>query len=156
MRNILERGEPSIMHTTRSSYGAPESESAAQALARVDTFITHHQACGDLVFQKRVDAAHITEDLLACIEAQALPSYSTSHRDRRTRRSNRLHPGANRVDQMTWDLALVRIPPIRILGWWRSPGRLAVSTSIEDDRAAFDLALSGGDRQKVGRSHHLE
>ncbi|MBH5141846.1 hypothetical protein [Rhodococcus erythropolis] len=92
------------MHTTRSVYGAPEPESAAQALARVDTFITHHQACGDLVFQKRVNAAHITEDLLACIEAQALSSYSTSHRDRRTRRSNRLHPGANRVDQMTWDV----------------------------------------------------
>lgn len=55
-KTTMERGGPSIMHTTRSGYGAPEPESAAQALARVDTFITHHQACGDLVFQKRVDA----------------------------------------------------------------------------------------------------
>ena len=49
----------------RSGYGAPEPQSAAQSLARVDTFVTHHQARGDLVFQERVEAARITEDLLA-------------------------------------------------------------------------------------------
>jgi|UPI0004C3B0B3 hypothetical protein len=72
----MERGGPSIMHTTRSGYGAPEPESAAQALARVDTFITHHQACGDLVFQKRVDAARITEDLLAELHSEAVSLFA--------------------------------------------------------------------------------
>lgn len=45
------------MHTPRSGYGAPEPQSAAQSLVRVDTFVTHHQARGDLVFQERVEAA---------------------------------------------------------------------------------------------------
>lgn len=60
------------MHTTRSGYGAPEHESAAQALARVETFITDHQACGDLVFKKRVEAARITEALLAELHNEAV------------------------------------------------------------------------------------
>lgn len=51
----MECGDQSIMHTTRSGSGAPELESSAQALARVDAFITDHQDRGDLVFQKRVD-----------------------------------------------------------------------------------------------------
>lgn len=74
------------MHTTRSGYGAPEPESAAQALVRVDTFITHHQACGDLVFQKRVEVACITEDLLAELhnEAVALFAALEGHAERIT------------------------------------------------------------------------
>lgn len=64
------------MHTTRSGSGAPEPESSAQAMARVDAFITHHQACGDLVFQKRVDAARITEDLLAELHSEAVSLFA--------------------------------------------------------------------------------
>ena len=72
----MERGGPSIMHTTRSGYGAPEPESAAQALARVDTFIADHQARGDLVFQKRVEAACITEDLPAELHSEAVDLFA--------------------------------------------------------------------------------
>ncbi|MDJ0491050.1 hypothetical protein QNA24_32215 [Rhodococcus qingshengii] len=64
------------MHTTRSGYGAPEPESAAQALARVDTFITDHHARGDLVFKKRVEAARITEDLLAELHNEAVTLFA--------------------------------------------------------------------------------
>ncbi|WP_167349923.1 MULTISPECIES: hypothetical protein [Rhodococcus] len=42
--------------------GAPES--SREALVRVETFITNHQSCGDLVFEKRVATALITEDVL--------------------------------------------------------------------------------------------
>ena len=69
------RGTP-IRHTKRSGYGAPEPESAAQALAWVDTFITHHQARGALVFQKRVEAARITEDLLAELHSEAVDLFA--------------------------------------------------------------------------------
>lgn len=64
------------MHTPRSGYGAPEPQSAAQSLARVDTFVTHHQARGDLVFQERVEAARITEDLLAELHSDAVALFA--------------------------------------------------------------------------------
>ncbi|MGR6520230.1 hypothetical protein ACU5JM_01155 (plasmid) [Rhodococcus erythropolis] len=64
------------MHTPRSGYGAPEPQSAAQSLVRVDTFVTHHQACGDLVFQERVEAARITEDLLAERHSEAVDLFA--------------------------------------------------------------------------------
>ena len=72
----MERGGPSIMHTARSGYCAPEPESAEQALARVDTFTTHHQARGDLVFKKRVEAVRITEDLLAELHSEAVDLFA--------------------------------------------------------------------------------
>lgn len=64
------------MHTPRSGYGAPEPQSAAQSLVRVDTFVTHHQARGDLVFQERVEAARITEDLLAERHSEAVDLFA--------------------------------------------------------------------------------
>lgn len=64
------------MHTARSGYGATEPESAAQALARVDTFITDHQARGDLVFKKRVEAARITEELLVELHSEAVDLFA--------------------------------------------------------------------------------
>ncbi|MFI8664084.1 hypothetical protein ACIGKR_29100 [Rhodococcus qingshengii] len=73
----MECGDQSITHTTRSGSGAPEPESAAQALARVDTFITDHQACGDLVFKKRVEAARITEKLLAELHSKAVDLFAS-------------------------------------------------------------------------------
>ncbi|MDV8015985.1 hypothetical protein R4P70_32245 [Rhodococcus sp. IEGM 1241] len=41
-KTTMKFGGPSIMHTMRSGYGAPEPESATQALAQVEIFITHH------------------------------------------------------------------------------------------------------------------
>lgn len=64
------------MHTPRSGYGAPEPQFAAQSLVRVNTFVTHHQARGDLVFQERVEAARITEDLLAERHSEAVDLFA--------------------------------------------------------------------------------
>ncbi len=69
-------GDQSITHTTRSGSGAPEPESSAQALARVDAFITDHQDRGDLVFQKRVDRDRVTEELLAELHTEAVALFA--------------------------------------------------------------------------------
>lgn len=53
-----------LMRETHKRYGAPGPESSREALVRVETFITNHQSCGDLVFEKRVATALITEDSL--------------------------------------------------------------------------------------------
>ena len=72
----MECGDQSITHTTRSGSGAPEPESSAQALARVDAFITDHQDRGDLVFPKRVDRDRVTEELLAELHTEAVALFA--------------------------------------------------------------------------------
>ncbi|MCQ4127645.1 hypothetical protein NOU13_24395 [Rhodococcus erythropolis] len=64
------------MHTPRSGYGAPEPQSAVQSLVRVDTFVTHRQARGGLVFHERIEAARITEDLLAERHSEAVDLFA--------------------------------------------------------------------------------
>ncbi|MDZ7912879.1 MAG: hypothetical protein U5O16_13780 [Rhodococcus sp. (in: high G+C Gram-positive bacteria)] len=72
----MECGDQAITDTTRSGSGAPEPESSAQALARVDAFITDHQDRGDLVFQKRVDRVRVTEELLAELHTEAVALFA--------------------------------------------------------------------------------
>lgn len=66
-----------LMRETHKRYGVPGPESTREALVRVETFITNHQSCGDLVFEKRVITALITEDGLVRLHTDVTDLWAT-------------------------------------------------------------------------------
>lgn len=74
---------PKQMRKTYQHYGAHRPEPAREARIRVEAFITNHQTCGDLVFEKRVAAALITEDFLVALHTKVTALWETleSHTD---------------------------------------------------------------------------
>lgn len=74
---------PELMRETYQHYGARGPEPAREAQIRVEAFITNHQTCGDLVFEKRVATALITEDVLVALHAKVTALWRTleSHTD---------------------------------------------------------------------------
>ncbi|MGG7104818.1 hypothetical protein [Rhodococcus sp. 24CO] len=74
---------PKLMGETYQHYGARGSEPAREARIRVEAFIANHQTCGDLVFEKRVGTALITEDFLVALHTEVTALWETleSHTD---------------------------------------------------------------------------
>ena len=72
-----------LIRETHKRYGATGPESTREALVRVETFITNHQSCGDLVFEKRVATALITEGVLVRLHTDVTDLWATleSHTD---------------------------------------------------------------------------
>lgn len=79
----LTNSLPKRMRETYQHYGERGPESAQDALVRVETFIANHQTCGDLVFEKRVATALITEDVLVALHTEVTALWETleSHTD---------------------------------------------------------------------------
>lgn len=127
---------PRLVRATYQHYGARGSESAQDALVRVETFITNHQTCGDLVFEKRVAAALITEDFLVALHTEVTALWETleSHTDSITATSSCVIGADIRY--------VFAVTPIRRRGFFRR-NRHQANTIELVDASGFTLIAAG-------------
>ena len=126
---------PKLMPENYQHYGARRPESAQDALLRVETFITNHQTCGDLVFEKRVATALITEDFLPALhtEVKTLWTKLESHTDSVTATSSCV-VGDDRM-------YVFAVTPIRIRGFFRRNRHRANIFELADASGFMHIAV---------------
>lgn len=80
---VFTNSLPKQMRKTYQHYVAHRLEPSREARIRVEAFIANHQTCGDLVFEKRVATALLTEDFLVALHAEVTALWGTleSHTD---------------------------------------------------------------------------
>ncbi|MFB9783531.1 hypothetical protein [Rhodococcus baikonurensis] len=126
---------PKLMRETYQHYGARGPEPAREARIRVEAFITNHQTCGDLVFEKRVPAALITKDFLVALHTEVTALWGTleSHTDSITATSSCVI-GDDRM-------YVFAVTPIRIRGFFRRNRHRANIFELVDASGFMHIAV---------------